>query len=108
MSVHIVRCSNVETTKNNPETAPTSKDDAIESSSKTETGTSVSESANSNPAEGGDTKGTASKRKAQSADDDDDDKVDPELAAYVLITARIPKEWGRYCRPLKMKKNSSL
>ena len=82
-----VHCSNVGATKNNPETAPTNKDDATDSSHKTETGAATTESTNSNPADDGDTKGTASKRKAQSADDDgdDDDKVDPQLAAYVLV-----------------------
>ena len=94
MPVHAYLCSNVGTTKNNPETAPTDKDDAADSSDKTETGAAITESASSNPVESGDTKGTASKRKAESADnaDDDDDKVDPELAAYVLVVPKL-KSW---------------
>ena len=83
-------CSNVGTTKNNPETAPTNKDDATDSSDKTETGAAITESATSNPVESDDTKGTASKRKTQNAEDDDDgDKVDPELAAYVIVVPKL-------------------
>ena len=84
-------CSNVGTKKKNPETAPTNKDGATDSSDKTETGAGITESANSNPVESGDTKGTASKRKAQSPDnaDDDDDKVDPKLAAYVIVVPKL-------------------
>ena len=94
MRVHANLYSNVGTTKNNPETAPTNKDDEAHSSDKLETGAAITESVTSNPAEGGDTKGTVSKRKAQSPHnaDDDDDKVDPELAAYVLVVPRL-KPW---------------